>query len=108
MSQSADLVIAVDSSTTACKAIVWDRAGRVVAEGRASFALLTPHPGWYEQHAADWWTAAVQALREAAARRHPLARRALARAGRCGQGALRHTALPPDHRQAGGDDALAV
>ena len=30
-----DLVIGVDSSTTACKAIAFDRKGRAVAEGRA-------------------------------------------------------------------------
>ncbi|MCG8351996.1 MAG: FGGY-family carbohydrate kinase [Chloroflexales bacterium] len=67
MAQRGDLVIAVDSSTTACKAIVWDRAGRAVAEGRASLALLTPQPGRYEQRAADWWTATAQALRSATA-----------------------------------------
>ena len=43
-----DLVIAVDSSTTASKAVVWDQHGRAVAEGRSTFALRTPHPGWYE------------------------------------------------------------
>ena len=30
-----DLVIGIDSSTTATKAIAWDRRGRAVAEGRA-------------------------------------------------------------------------
>src|SRR5438876_688160 len=30
-----DLVIAVDSSTTASKAVIWDRHGQAVAEGRA-------------------------------------------------------------------------
>lgn len=65
MPRATDLVIALDSSTTACKAIVWDRAGQMVAEGRASIGLLTPRPGWYEQRAKDWWTAAAHALREA-------------------------------------------
>lgn len=58
------LVIGIDSSTTACKAIAWDRQGRAVAEGRASYALLQPEPSWHEQDAEDWWTGACRALRE--------------------------------------------
>lgn len=71
MAQSADLVIAVDSSTTTCKALACDRSGRVVAEERAGLALLTPYPGWYEQRASDWWTAMVQALRSVTAQIDP-------------------------------------
>jgi sugar (pentulose or hexulose) kinase len=58
------LVIGVDSSTTACKAIAWDRNGRAVAEGRASYPLLQPEPNWYEQNAEQWWSGACTALRE--------------------------------------------
>lgn len=59
-----DLVIGVDSSTTACKAIAWDKAGNVVAEGRAAFDLLSPQPNFYEQRAEWWWDALVQCTRE--------------------------------------------
>jgi xylulokinase len=59
-------VIGIDSSTTATKAVVWDREGRAVAEGRAEFALALSRPGWHEQDAEDWWrscaAAVVQAL----------------------------------------------
>ncbi|GAB4556421.1 MAG: FGGY-family carbohydrate kinase [Anaerolineae bacterium] len=58
-----DLVIGVDSSTTACKAIAWDRNGRAVAESRATFELISPNPNWYEQRANDWWDALCEALR---------------------------------------------
>ncbi len=58
-----DLVIGVDSSTTACKAIAWDRHGKAVAEGRANFELISPEPNWYEQRAEDWWDALCQSLR---------------------------------------------
>lgn len=58
------LVIGIDSSTTACKAIAWDKDGRAVAEGRASYALLQPEPSWHEQNAEDWWAGACKALRE--------------------------------------------
>jgi len=57
-------VIGVDSSTTSCKAIAWDRQGHALAEGRASFQLSSPQIGWYEQDAGSWWTGLVQALRD--------------------------------------------
>ncbi len=57
------LVIGVDSSTTACKAIAWDREGRAVAEGRATYPLLQPRPNWYEQDAEAWWDGLCAALR---------------------------------------------
>jgi xylulokinase len=62
-----DLVIGIDSSTTACKAIAWDRQGKAVAETRASFELVSPNPNWYEQNAEDWWTALCQTLRDLSA-----------------------------------------
>ncbi len=60
-------VIGVDSSTTATKAVVWDREGIAVCEGRQEFALAMPHPGWHEQRAEDWWRSTAAALRQAAA-----------------------------------------
>ena len=64
MRQSTSLVIGIDCSTTACKAIAWDPAGQAVAEGRAAYPLLQPAPGWYEQDAEQWWNGVCAALRE--------------------------------------------
>ncbi|MCS6847758.1 MAG: FGGY-family carbohydrate kinase [Anaerolineae bacterium] len=61
---SNSFVIGVDSSTTSCKAIAWDRRGRALAEGRASFQLLSPQLGWYEQDAERWWDGLACALRD--------------------------------------------
>ncbi|TPM05486.1 xylulose kinase [Mesorhizobium sp. B2-3-11] len=58
-----DLVIGIDSSTSATKAIAWDRNGRAVAEGRASIAMSNPRSGYFEQDPADWWASTVTALR---------------------------------------------
>ena len=58
-----DLVVGIDSSTTATKAIAWDREGRPVAEGRAPIPLSNPQDGWLEQDPDDWWVSAVAALR---------------------------------------------
>jgi sugar (pentulose or hexulose) kinase len=57
-----DLVIGLDSSTTATKAIAWDAQGRALAEGRAAVALANPRPGWFEQDPAEWWLSAANAL----------------------------------------------
>lgn len=61
-----DLVIGIDCSTTAAKAVVWDAQGRSHAQGRAEFPLSTPRHGWAEQNPEDWWTATREAVRRAA------------------------------------------
>lgn len=60
-----DLVLGLDCSTTAAKAIAWDRRGNAVAQGRAPIALSSPRPGWWEQSPDEWWSAAATALRAA-------------------------------------------
>lgn len=62
---SKDYVVGIDCSTTATKAVVWDRQGREVAEGRATFDLSSPKPDWGEQNAEDWWESTKTALRRA-------------------------------------------
>jgi xylulokinase len=60
-----DLVIGLDCSTTACKAMVWDAEGGVQGDGRRPLPMLTPRAGWHEQPADAWWEATCQALRQA-------------------------------------------
>src|SRR5690606_8779422 len=72
-----DLVLSVDCSTTACKAIVWDAAGGEVASGRQGFPLLTPVPDGYEQDAGDWSSALFAAIGEAVRQLTPERRRAI-------------------------------
>jgi sugar (pentulose or hexulose) kinase len=67
MTDLTPLVIGIDCSTSASKAVVWDCAGNLVAKGVGSLSLITPRPGWHEQSAESWWTATVQALRQAVA-----------------------------------------
>jgi sugar (pentulose or hexulose) kinase len=59
---NADLVLGIDCSTTASKAVAWDRDGVAVVEGRAPLSLITPQPGWGEQDARQWWEATVEAI----------------------------------------------
>lgn len=65
------VVIGVDCSTTACKAIAWNRRGQAVAEGRASYPMARPHPDWFEQDAEEWWRSLCAALRELLGRVEP-------------------------------------
>ena len=63
---TADLVIGVDCSTTAAKAVVWGPDGMPVSSARVPFELSQPRPGWGEQNAEDWWAAVCGAVRRAA------------------------------------------
>lgn len=64
---TAPLVVAVDCSTTAAKAIVVDATGRQVGAGARALDTHSPAPHWFEQHAPDWWTATDAAVRQALA-----------------------------------------
>ena len=57
-------VIGLDLGTTTCKALAVDEHLRVLAQTSASYALITPHPGWIEQSAQDVWKGVLAALRE--------------------------------------------
>ena len=65
MTNHSPLVIGLDCSTTASKAVVWDCHGNAIAKGHSSLSLLTPQAGWHEQSAEAWWTSTVQAIRQA-------------------------------------------
>ena len=59
-----DLVIGIDQSTTATKAIAFDKRGRIVGEGRASVPLSNPQMGWFEQEVSDWTGSVATALKQ--------------------------------------------
>ena len=56
------LVVAVDLSTTAAKAVVQDAAGTVLAQATSPITTRQPHPTWHEQDAQEWWTATRDAI----------------------------------------------
>jgi xylulokinase len=85
-----DLVIGLDSSTSATKAVAWTRDGAPLAEGRAGIPLSSPAPDWYEQDPGDWWRSACAALREVSGKVSP------ARIAAIGISAQRETFVPLD------------
>ena len=69
--RATDVVLAIDCSTTASKAVAWDRTGAAVAEGRSPLSLRSPFPGWGEQRPGEWWKATVAAIQDVVARVDP-------------------------------------
>lgn len=58
------IVVGLDSSTSATKAIAWTLDGAIAAQGRSAIPLLSPSHNRYEQNAEDWWRSACEALRQ--------------------------------------------
>ncbi len=59
------LVIAIDSSTSASKAVVVDGRGNVLSEGKAEIDLLTPAMDQYEHDPTQWWSSTRAAIAQA-------------------------------------------
>ena len=58
------LVLGIDVSTTATKAVLIDSGGAVRGIGSAEYDFQVPRPLWSEQAPAVWWDAARAAIRE--------------------------------------------
>jgi glycerol kinase len=65
-----DYMLALDQGTTSSRAVLFDRAGQVVALAQQEFAQIFPQPGWVEHDPADIWRSqrdtARQVLRQVA------------------------------------------
>lgn len=60
----ADSIIGLDLGTGGVRAIAVDLNGHLIAQTTRTYPLLAPHPGWTEQHPADWVAASLAALTE--------------------------------------------
>jgi len=58
------LVLGIDVSTTATKAVLIEPAGTVRGIGSAEYDVSMPQPLWSEQDPAAWWSAAQHAIRQ--------------------------------------------
>ena len=63
-----NFVLALDQGTTSSRAIVFDRAGKIVAKAQRDFPQHYPQPGWVEHDPMEIWdtqrTVAAEALRQ--------------------------------------------
>jgi xylulokinase len=57
-------VLGIDVGTSALKAVVYDKQGKVIALNNQSYAYTTPEPGWAEIEPELWWQAFKNALKE--------------------------------------------
>ncbi|MDA0366851.1 MAG: glycerol kinase GlpK [Proteobacteria bacterium] len=60
-----DLLLAIDQGTSSTRAIVFDRAGKIVSSAQRPLVQHYPQDGWVEHDAEEIWTAAVAVCREA-------------------------------------------
>jgi xylulokinase len=61
------LLVGLDIGTSGARAVAIDLSGKVVAQAASEYPLLTPRPGWTEQHPEDWWHASREVLARVAA-----------------------------------------
>ena len=59
------LLLGLDVSTTATKAVLQDAEGNVRAVGTSPYTFETPKPLWSEQDPGLWWDATGVAVRAA-------------------------------------------
>ncbi len=57
-------LLGIDVGTSGVKAMLLSAAGEVKAQSTHSYALSSPHNGWFEQNPEDWWNATVLSVRE--------------------------------------------
>lgn len=60
---SASVVLGIDVSTTATKAILLDRQGMVLGIASSKYGYASPQPLWAEQDPALWWSGAQASIR---------------------------------------------
>lgn len=49
-------VMALDQGTTSCRAIIFNKSGKIVAVSQKEFQQIYPKPGWVEHDANEIWT----------------------------------------------------
>jgi glycerol kinase len=59
-----DYMLSIDQGTTSSRAVVFDRAGQVVAMAQREFTQYFPRPGWVEHDANEIWQTQLAVLRE--------------------------------------------
>lgn len=63
-----EFILALDQGTTSSRAIIFDRACRLVAIAQLETAQHYPRPGWVNQDAAEIWRTTLDTARDALAR----------------------------------------
>ncbi len=59
------MLLAIDVGTSGARAVAFDLDGHRLLEARRGYPIASPQPGWAEQDARLWRSAALEALGEA-------------------------------------------
>lgn len=70
-SRSNDMILAIDQSTSATKAILFDARGKVLDKASRNHRQICPRPGWVEHDAEEIWKNVLAVIDEIAKRNHP-------------------------------------
>ena len=62
------LILAIDQSTSATKAVLFDARGKVLDKASKSHRQIYPQPGWVEHDAEEIWKNVLAVIREIAKR----------------------------------------
>ena len=58
-----DFILALDQGTTSSRAILFDRAGKIVRSQQQEFRQIYPQPGWVEHDPRDIWNSQLDVAR---------------------------------------------
>ena len=58
-------VLALDQGTTSSRALLFDRAGSIVAAAQREFEQIYPRPGWVEHDPGEIWRTQIGVAEEA-------------------------------------------
>ncbi len=61
----ANFILALDQGTTSSRAIVFDRAGQIIASAQQEFPQIYPQPGWVEHDPEAIWSSQLAVARQA-------------------------------------------
>jgi glycerol kinase len=61
----ANYILALDQGTTSSRAILFDRAGRIVRSAQQEYPQIYPQPGWVEHNPEDIWNSQIGVARQA-------------------------------------------
>ena len=101
-------VLGIDIGTTACKTVLLDDRGHVLAEAECFHDLMSPHVGWAEEDPEDWWRGVVATVRQVLRERDASSVRALGVSGMVPALVLLDAAGAPLRRSIQQNDARAV
>ena len=86
------MLLGLDLGTGSVKALLMDEDGATLGGGSTSYPVRSPRPGWAESSPSDWWSAVVDATRDAVgsrgARQRDRTVQAAIKAVKAGEGAV--------------------